>query len=188
MSLSLDWSHPPLDYQQDNVEQVEEDRSGGPQTQPAILEKDEPPPSTAQMHRQYHRLQNQHWQRIVSSQCKGSLAVHSLHPHTGELTLLSTWCAHSLYSQPIEVWVAVFADEEEEGREGEREGGEVIWSGGDDSCLKGWDLRAGVKRPVWYDSTTHGAGVTCIARQGGKNGGLFATGCYDGVLRLWDVR
>lgn len=122
---------------------------------------------------------------ILSSHSDGSIALHRLQD-TGELRLLSRWRAHTLLGQPVEAWTAVLMDPE--GR------GEEVWSGGDDAALKGWDLRVGTRTPVWVDRTTHTAGVTCIARERGREGARVGgerkavTGSYDGVLRLWDVR
>ena len=91
------------------------------------------------------------------------------------------WHAHSLRGAPMEVWCAAPMAEG---------GGSVLWSGGDDGLLKGWDARAPCAQGAApaFVARAHTAGVTCIAPRGAASPTTVATGCYDGVLRLWDSR
>ena len=99
------------------------------------------------------------------------------------LDQLACWDAHSLRGVPMEVWCAAPIAHA-------AACSSVLWSGGDDGLLKGWDLRAspgeGSSAPL-FTSRAHTAGVTCIAPLG-PGSPLVATGSYDQVLRLWDCR
>ncbi len=119
--------------------------------------------------------------RIVSSQNKGRVAVHQYDTETSALSPLIEWEAHALYGTPIEVWTATFA--------AGGNGGDVVYSGGDDSTLKGWDLRVGTSSPIWSDGKTHEAGVTAVqASPWAGEEHVFVSGSYDGQVRVWDAR
>eukprot|EP00884_Botryococcus_braunii_P004153 jgi/Botrbrau1/13739/Bobra.0356s0015.1 len=63
----------------------------------------------------------------------------------------------------------------------------LIYSGGDDSMLKGWDLRQEDVSMIFCQRKAHTAGVCCIAPHPFADN-QFCTGSYDGRLRLWDSR
>jgi diphthamide biosynthesis protein 7 len=68
--------------------------------------------------------------------------------------------------------------------------GQVIFTGGDDAAFKAWDVRANFgekSAPLFSNKKTHGAGVTCVAPSP-HDCHVVATGSYDDVVRLWDVR
>jgi len=102
-----------------------------------------------------------------------------------------SWAAHSLRGTPSEVWCAAAKPEPAGARR------TVLWSGGDDGVLRGWDLRAqgggggGGSGGATFASRAgaFGGGVTCIswAPWGGWEH-VAAVGSYDGKLRLWDDR
>jgi diphthamide biosynthesis protein 7 len=111
------------------------------------------------------------------------------------LKLVNAWQAHDL-----ECWAVAFGGEEEP---------HTLFTGGDDSTLKRWDLRtsggggggtsgsdsadegdaAGPPPPVATASNrrSHSAGVCCISPCP-WNSHLLATGSYDEKARLWDAR
>lgn len=86
------------------------------------------------------------------------------------------WAAHSLGGGPIEVWVATACPASRS----------VVWTGGDDAALRGWDVRDGAARPT-FTSRAHTAGVTSVAWSP-RAAHVVATGSYDERLLLWDDR
>lgn len=62
----------------------------------------------------------------------------------------------------------------------------VVYTGADDSCFKGWDIRDSTS-PAFSLRKAHGAGVCCI-QSNPHNDTEVATGSYDECVRLWDVR
>ncbi|KAK9368981.1 WD40-repeat-containing domain protein [Lipomyces kononenkoae] len=85
------------------------------------------------------------------------------------VTIQSSFLAHSL-----EAWTSAFSSN-----------GSLIFSGGDDSVLSAYDLRAGIQ--VWQDRRSHAAGVTSILPFRGNENQIW-TGSYDEKLRVWDLR
>lgn len=63
----------------------------------------------------------------------------------------------------------------------------VLYSGADDSKLKGWDSRVGEDAVMWCNSKEHKAGVCCIAPNPFKEH-VVVSGSYDEFARFWDVR
>lgn len=131
--------------------------------------------------------------QLALSGTTGRAFVGQLAP--GGLTLVNTWQAHEL-----ECWAIAFGGEEEP---------HTLFTGGDDSTLKRWDLRAaagggaggsgsesadedaadGPPPPVATASNrrSHSAGVCCISPCPSRPN-LVATGSYDEKARLWDAR
>ena len=66
---------------------------------------------------------------------------------------------------------------------------DCVYSGADDCCFKGWDLRTDCTAATltFTDRQTHAAGVCTIASDPHKEFSL-CTGSYDEQLRLWDRR
>ncbi|PWY99054.1 hypothetical protein BCV70DRAFT_218023 [Testicularia cyperi] len=66
-----------------------------------------------------------------------------------------------------------------------------IWTGGDDLCLKGWDLRTPVSRcgrsPTFTTTKPFDGGVTTLQSHHLRQH-LWAVGSYDSKLRLFDAR
>lgn len=64
-----------------------------------------------------------------------------------------------------------------------------MYSGGDDSCLKGWDLRVQNEKPamLFTDRWSHRAGVCTIASDPHTEC-MLSSGSYDEILRSWDAR
>ncbi|KAL7414708.1 WD40-repeat-containing domain protein [Mrakia frigida] len=97
---------------------------------------------------------------------------HLTYDTTGELTVAQTWAAHD-----YEPWVASFDG---------WDGGNVVYSGGDDCKLKAWDVRTENDQPLWTNSRFD-AGVTCI-QTSPHTPNLVAVGSYNETLTLLDPR
>ena len=96
----------------------------------------------------------------------------------GCLKTEACWESHSLQGTPMEVWCAAVLH-----------GGDVLWTGGDDGCLRAWDTRASPPPSRALPlSRAHTAGVTTIAPHPNPSSHLVATGGYDERLLLWDSR
>jgi diphthamide biosynthesis protein 7 len=110
---------------------------------------------------------------LIASSSHGSL--HHLQLTPAGLAAAASWTAHNLGGAPIEVWVAAAS----------LSAPCVVWSGGDDARLKGWDIRA-PGRPT-FSSAHHAMGVTSVAWHPHAEHAV-ATGSYDECIALWDDR
>jgi len=129
---------------------------------------------------------------IVSTYSNGRIALHDVLLSCGDnddgairsaqFVERDSWQAHDLFSCPSEVWSAGIMSSGCNGAT--RWGGGTIVSGGDEGCLKFWDVRA-TSRPVQV--VQHDAGVTCIAPHPYFDH-LVAVGCYDERMSVYDVR
>jgi len=112
-------------------------------------------------------------QSMTVAMSNGVVSILSL--VSDSLSIVSSWAAHSLGGCPIEVWVT----------ESDPRNPYVVWTGADDSLLKGWDTRS-LSSPL-FASKAHSAGVTSIKWNPFVEH-VVATGSYDECLRIWDER
>ncbi|KAI0756984.1 WD-40 repeat-containing protein [Daedaleopsis nitida] len=107
---------------------------------------------------------------LVVSLSNGSLALLRPDDH-GRLAVLKTWHAHD-----YEPWIAAW----------DHWNTNVIYSGGDDLKMKGWDVRQAKQQPLFVNKRFD-AGVTTIQSHPFIEH-MLAVGSYDNTVRLFDTR
>ncbi|PWN37658.1 WD40 repeat-like protein [Meira miltonrushii] len=119
--------------------------------------------------------------KAIISQSDGTLAhIYDLEAASSSSsrgegsTGIETWKAHD-----YEAWIAAF--------DSWSPNGQIVWSGGDDLTLKGWDLRLPSSSDQDCSSSDDGRGVTTIQNHHLVQH-LWAVGSYDEYVRLWDAR
>ncbi|XP_054719625.1 diphthine methyltransferase-like [Uloborus diversus] len=112
--------------------------------------------------------ENQKLHKIITSDNLGNLNYFSM--REANLCMLKSWKAHE-----FESWIAAFDYDQSD----------IVYSGGDDCCLKCWDLRNS-QLPVFVKKR-YSMGVTAISKSK-RNGNVLATGSYDENVLLWDTR
>ncbi|KAL4070931.1 WD40-repeat-containing domain protein [Scleroderma citrinum] len=111
-----------------------------------------------------------HLGSLVVSMSDGSLAL--LTPSSSDgLVISSRWHAHD-----YEPWISAWDYWESS----------VVYSGGDDLSLKGWDMRQLLTRPIFVNRRFDG-GVTSIQSHPYVEH-LIAVGSYDNSVRIFDTR
>ncbi|KAF7347828.1 WD-REPEATS-REGION domain-containing protein [Mycena venus] len=106
---------------------------------------------------------------LVVSLSNGSLCL--LNPRESGLSIADTWHAHD-----FEPWIAAW----------DYWDSSLIYSGGDDLKLKGWDTRQGFSQATFINKRFD-AGVTTIQSHPHIEN-QFAVGSYDNTVRLFDKR
>lgn len=105
--------------------------------------------------------------QLVASDSHGRLTVLQCSA-SGGFDAVASWAAHS-----FEAWTCAF----------DRQQPNVVYSGGDDMLLCGWDTRSPHERVL--QNRSHTAGVTALLSFGDRR---LATGSYDELLRVFDTR
>ncbi|CAG8668549.1 6395_t:CDS:10, partial [Racocetra persica] len=108
---------------------------------------------------------------IVLSQSDGSISVLSVDRQLG-IFEKNRWMAHD-----FEAWIAAF----------NYYNTNIVYSGGDDSCLKGWDLRMDLSSSLFTNRRHHQSGV-CSIQSNPHFENYLVTGSYDEHILLWDTR
>lgn len=107
---------------------------------------------------------------MIVSQSDGTLCLLKPQDRTG-LTITNTWAAHD-----FEPWIAAWNYWDTN----------IIYSGGDDLKLKGWDIRQGFDQPTFINKRFD-AGITTI-QSNPHIEHVLAVGSYDDTIRVFDTR
>ncbi|KAK0233086.1 WD40-repeat-containing domain protein [Armillaria fumosa] len=108
---------------------------------------------------------------LVVSLSDGSLSILRPNNGTGPLSVHSSWHAHD-----YEPWISAWNYWDTN----------MVFSGGDDLQMKGWDVREDLTKPIFVNKRFD-AGITSIQSHPYIEN-LIAVGSYDNLVRLFDIR
>ncbi|KAJ1946978.1 hypothetical protein GGF37_000794 [Kickxella alabastrina] len=118
-----------------------------------------------------NRLNTSDTPEIATSHSDGSMRM--LQFAESRLQTLSQWQAHD-----AEAWITSF----------DYWNPAIVYSGGDDARLKGWDTRMNMDDPTpIFNLRKHEAGV-CSIHPNFHRQFMLATGSYDDTVMVWDTR
>jgi diphthine methyl ester acylhydrolase len=114
--------------------------------------------------------------KLAVSTQNGSLLFYSLTASgLQEETMISN--AHSLHGEIVPAWIVAMSPHRED----------ILLSGGDDCCMKLWDLRINPSSAISSSRKHYTAGVTS-AQWHPTDENIFAVGSYDATMKIWDYR
>ncbi|KAK3742977.1 hypothetical protein QZH41_008396, partial [Actinostola sp. cb2023] len=109
--------------------------------------------------------------KCVVSDSQGQLTLLQCPEASWEARQIMQWTGHD-----YEAWITAF----------DKWTPDVVYSGGDDCRLKGWDTRADCSQPI-FSSRKHEMGVSSIQCNPVYEF-IMATGSYDENILVWDTR
>ena len=101
----------------------------------------------------------------------GFVSVLRLAENGDEVLLDQKWKVHN-----FDAWITAY----------NRWNKHVVYSGGDDCLLKGWDTRSECYKPIFV-SKSHTMGV-CAVQSSPLLEHVFSSGSYDEQVHIWDSR
>ena len=109
--------------------------------------------------------------KATVSDSGGCISTVKLAENGSEIVLDQRWKAHN-----FDAWITAF----------DRWNTHIVYSGGDDCLLKGWDMRTECYKPIFVNKE-HTMGV-CAIQSSSLMEHVFASGSYDEQVHIWDSR
>ena len=109
--------------------------------------------------------------KVTVSDSGGCVSVLKLAENSSEVSLVKKWKAHN-----FDAWITAY----------DRWNTHIVYSGGDDCLLKGWDTRTECYKPIFVNKN-HTMGA-CAIQSSSLVEHVFASGSYDEQVYIWDSR
>ncbi|XP_028400590.1 diphthine methyltransferase-like [Dendronephthya gigantea] len=109
--------------------------------------------------------------RITISDSGGGVSVVRIAENGCKIELEQKWKAHN-----FDAWITAY----------DRWNRHIVYSGGDDCLMKGWDTRTPCYKPIFVNKD-HTMGV-CAIQSSSLVENVFASGSYDEQVHIWDSR